>query len=237
MSSLSSEDRAPSAELAQAWRQDVATEAELRQAYLRFLQKRPAPRRPHPLQVLGWLAAGMLLGMGSLYAASAPWKALNFGWGRAAERAAVAPAPAAKPALPPSPSSWPPPLPVTSSGPNRTLVPQPVLPTPGSAVAARESWERAAQGLRERDFDTANQALLRLAEQGDSTERETAQLVRAQLLLSQGRAPEAEQLLRALQRAAGSPSIRDKAQELLAAPRKSTPSERSFEPLEGTKLP
>jgi hypothetical protein len=238
MSSLKRDELpAVSRELARAFREDESGEAELQRAYWKFLQKRPVSRRSHPLQVLGWIVAGMLLGMGSLYAASATWRPMSFSWienerrqakGTESQPTARAPvvAPLAEAAEPAAP------LPAAS------VAPTPAAPALApSASAARESWQRAAQGLREHDFDTANDALLKLAQQGTSNEREAAQLVRAQLLLSQGRAADARAELLRLERSAHSEAIRLKAGELRAAALKSRPSERSFDAVEGTKQP
>ncbi len=91
--------------------------------------------------------------------------------------------------------------------------------------------------LRERDFETANAALEELAQRGSSAERESAQIVQAQLLLSQGRESDAATLLRTLQASAHSASVRQKSTELLARINDSHPSQRSFAPAEGTNDP
>jgi len=242
MSSLKPDELPPvSRELARAFRDDETGEAELQSAYLKFLQKRPVSRRTHPLQVLGWIMAGMLLGMGSLYAASATWRPMGFSWSQDERRLAkgAEPQPTARaPVFAPAGEAAEPALPV----PRASAAPAPAAPGPAAsastaAAAARESWQRAAQGLREQDFDTANDALLKLAQQGTSNEREAAQLVRAQLLLSQGRTADAQAELLRLERSARSESVRLKAGELLSAARKSMPSERSFDAVEGTKQP
>src|SRR4051812_40266970 len=74
-------DKTPlSAALVLAWRKDAEHDPDRQGAYLRFLQKRPSRGRVRLLHVAGWLVAGMLLGMGSLYAATgAPWRLLVSG--------------------------------------------------------------------------------------------------------------------------------------------------------------
>lgn len=168
----------------------------------------------------------MLLGMGSLFAATAaPWRLLDFGWRTTEQR--VAPVQQAR-------------APVRSAAraPTAVAQPAPSEPAPAPAVvaeapagepsAARESWRRAAQGLKQRDFESTNDALLKLSQQGTEAEREAARMVRAQLLLNQGQTAEARQLLEGL-RGASSPSIRGKARALLDETQQSAPSHRSFE--------
>jgi len=178
----------------------------------------------------------MLLGMGSLYAATAkPWQR----WSAKAELATTAnarvPAKTARmtPTLaPPTAAAA---IPSASAGGGSE--PHTATPRPEPAVTARESWQRAAQSLREQDFATAGEALRRLSEQGTKAERESAQLVRAQLLLSQGQAAEAFQLATTLAAAAETASIRRKAGELANEARKSSASKRSFEAPPGTNSP
>jgi hypothetical protein len=196
------------------------------------------------LSVVSWVCAGMLLGMGSLYAATqGPWKLPGFRATFAAQRARAldepTPAPRRATAAPasevhsaePAPSGMADLRPPELGG--RLARPLSSALTPDGG----ESWERAARGLRERDFDTADDALLKLAEQGSPSERETAQLVRAQLLLSQGRRAEAQASLSQLERSAVTPSVLKKAQQLASELRQSAPSQRSFGPLPNTKGP
>jgi hypothetical protein len=244
MSSPDHEAPAVSRALAHAFRGDVASEPELRRAYLRFLQKRPSRIRPSALTVIGWVGAGMLLGMGSLYAATrGPWKLPGFGVSFTSQRARALdePTPASRRATVAQASE------VNSAEPAASamaelrppeLVGRPTRPLSSALTPdGSESWERAARGLRERDFGTADDALLKLAEQGSPSERETAQLVRAQLLLSQGRRAEAQASLSQLEHSATTPSVRRKAQQLANELRQSVPSQRSFEPLPSTKGP
>lgn len=235
MSSRPPEERRLSAAYVQAYRADVASELEVQREYLRFLQKRPTRSKAHAVQILGWVGAGMLLGMGSLFAATgAPWRLLGFSNERTREVAAPAkpqrrgarpsiseatPAPAAEEA---------PRAPVEKVTPDRVLPGLPGSPE-AEAEVARESWRRAAQGLKERDFETTNDALLKLSEQGSEAEREAARMVRAQLFLKQERIAEGRELLKQLAASASSPSIRAKAQGLLQETDKSATSHRSFE--------
>jgi hypothetical protein len=180
----------------------------------------------------------MLLGMSSLYAATAkPWRTLTDDAETAPHVNAAAPSgttreAAAHGAVPVAALA----RPSASAGP--ISEPQDTgTPRQDPAGAARESWQKAAQSLRERDFATAGEALRRLSEQGTKSERESAQLVRAQLLLSQGQHAEALALASTLATSAETASIRRKATELANEARKSSASKRSFEPAPGTNLP
>jgi len=91
---------------------------------------------------------------------------------------------------------------------------QPVRsPTP---VPSAEQWKRAAQGLRDGDFQRADAALKELRRSGTDADRESALLVQAQVLLAQGREAEAQSLLKSLEGSARAPSVRRKSVELLA---------------------
>jgi hypothetical protein len=186
------------------------------------------------------MLAGMLLGMGGVYAATGrPFKGLWFSSTMLAERpdlppgralrrnaASAAPEASGEPAAPPS-------APPGSAVERAAAAPSRGLPAP----APSENWQRAARGLRERDFDTVGAALAELEARGGPAEREAAQLVRAQLLLSQGREDEARSLLGGLQNGARSPNVRQKASELFARINQSGVSQRSFDAPEATKLP
>ena len=243
MSSLLPEDAHLPSALVEAWREDVASEAEVRRAYVRFLRVRTVRPRAPALQIAGWVLIGMFLGIGGVYAASAgPWTSL---WRRSVPPAQPTPArelalhrraPKVASRAPEPPHEPEEPAPALSaapsSAPNAAAAARP-LPS----VAASENWQRAARGLRERDFDSASAALLELEAHGDLAERETAQLVRAQLLVSQGRQGEARSLLRALQGSARSPAVREKATALLEQSEKSALSQRSLSTPPATKLP
>jgi hypothetical protein len=87
----------------------------------------------------------------------------------------------------------------------------------GQAVRspAPEQWKRAAQGLRDGDYQRADAALKELRRRGTEADRESALLVQAQVLLAQGREAEARSLLKSLE-SARAPSVRRKSVELLA---------------------
>jgi hypothetical protein len=222
--------------LVQAWRDACENQAQARQAYAKF-SVRGATRRPVTLiAVAGWIIAGMLLSVGSLYAANAaPWPSLGFlstsrllearltKIARSAARQAT-PKLSEPPALATAPSP---------SRPTQVLGGKGPPSAPGASatatIAAPEQWQRAARGLREGDFAGANAALRALTNQTSGAEREAAQLALAQLLLSHQQSAQALPLLRALQASARSSSVRRKATELLSRNEESGASERSFE--------
>lgn len=232
-SHLPEDTRLPEA-FVQAWRDDSASTAEVRRAYMRFLQRRPTRGRVPALQVVGWMLAGMLLGMSGVYAATGgPWKELWFRAPKPAE--SVAPvrervprrdAPKVSAEAPEEPAAAP------SNSPRSAPV-----AAAGARPSPSEHWRRAVRGLRDRDFDSASAALLELEAHAGPAERETAQLVRAQLLLSQGRGSEARLLLQTLQSSARSAVVRQKASLLFERSEKSDASQRSFPTPEVTNLP
>jgi hypothetical protein len=83
--------------------------------------------------------------------------------------------------------------------------------------------------MRESDLETADDALLKLSHQGSQAEREVAKLVRAQVLMRQGRAADARILLEELGDSAVSTATRDKASRLVDQLAATEPSHRSFE--------
>ena|GEM_PF-6323690 len=105
-----------------------------------------------------------------------------------------------------------------------------------AAVPSAEQWKRAARGLRDGDFQSANAALRQLTRSGTEGDRESAQLVQAQVLLAQGREAEAGVLLKSLAASAHAPSVRRKSTELLARLR-DRPPPRSTNSRPGTELP
>jgi hypothetical protein len=105
-----------------------------------------------------------------------------------------------------------------------------------AAVPSAQQWKRAAQGLRDGDFQSANAALRELTRRGTEADRESAQLVQAQVLLAQGREAEAGNLLKSLEASAHAPSVRRKSTELLARLR-DRPMQRSPKSRAGTELP
>ncbi len=236
MGSRHPDDEAPR-DWVEAWQDQAASSGQVQRAYLRFLGRRRPPRlRATALQVARWILVGAALGMGTVYAATGPLRLL----GRSADVVVMrAPKPLSVTPSQPAPVPLAPRV-ETSPGPVAPQPPSlasaaPASPTP--VASASEQWQRAARGLRERDFETANAALEELAERGTNAERESAQLVQAQLLLAQGRESDAASLLRRLRASARSPSVRQKSAELLARMNESQPSQRSFAPAEGTNDP
>ncbi len=224
--------------LLEAWHDQAADTSQVQRAYLRFLrQRQPARLRATALEVSRWILVGVALGMGTVYAATGPLRLL----GRSQDVVVMR----VPKALPPTPS---PRGPLADPGrvdaPVPAVAPQPPVPaasaafaSPTPAASTSEQWQRAARGLRERDFETASAALEELAQRGTGGERESAQLVQAQLLLAQGRDSDAASLLRTLRGSAQSLSVRQKSAELLVRLNESRPSQRSFAPAEGTNDP
>jgi hypothetical protein len=230
----------------QAWRRGEPSDAVVGRAYERFLQKREQRRRGALLlRPAAWLALGTLLGVGSLYAATAgPWPFL----GRAATppadmaslatsgRAAVAVRPSARASATPAASTEP--RAPAQAAPTSSASASPgTLPRAPQGKTARDDWQRAARGLREQDFASADDAFRRLAARGDAPEREAALLARAQLLLSQGRYATAHELAERLAASAESSSIRRSAAELAQRASQFTQSQRSFDPAPSTNSP
>ena len=236
MSSRHPDDEPLPRALVEAWHDQAASTSQVQRAYLRFLRRRPPARlRVTALQVSRWILVGVVIGMGSVYAATGPLRLLV-----RSEDVVVMRTLKPAPTRPTEPAPLAVPSPVDA--PIVPVVPPPppvsgvaIAPTP--ATSTSEPWQRAARGLRERDFETASAALEELARRGTSAERESAQLVQAQLLLSQGRESDAVSLLRTLRATADSASVRQKSAELLARVNESRPSQRSFAPAEGTNDP
>jgi hypothetical protein len=209
---------------ADAWRQRSPDDGEVTRAYARFLGRR-TPRKPALSSALAWLVAGMLIGVGTLHAASrvSSWRSRS---------TSSPPTEGDRRATPPAPR-------VGASPPSSVRAPSVVLPADSAAVpsarpravpkAPAESWQRVARGMRESDLETADDALLKLSHQGSQAEREVAKLVRAQVLMRQGRAADARILLEELGDSAVSTATRDKAARLLDQLAATEPSHRSFE--------
>jgi thioredoxin-like negative regulator of GroEL len=86
------------------------------------------------------------------------------------------------------------------------------------APADRALWAKAAEGLRNNDFNETQSALATLEHAGSAADREAARLIRAQLMLHQGNTSGARALLQDLADHAQSEAVRAKARNLLAAP-------------------
>jgi hypothetical protein len=234
MSSPPPEDPPIPKAFAEAWRSHVASDAEIARSYARFVARR-APQRISVRSAFAWLATGMLLGMGSVYAASGTLGLLR------STKPPSAPAESAQRASPPTPRAGAPePSPTPSASEARPApsaeAPAP-LPRPVRQSPSAESWQRVARGLRTSDLETADDALLKLSNQGSTAEREVATLVRAQVLIRQGRELEARTLLSELSRSATAANTREKAASLLAELGPVPPSQRSFEPEPPTNAP
>jgi len=193
------------------------------------------------------MGAGMLVGMGSLYAA----ETVQRRWHRAETlfQVPVSHPPVSVPPLrraaPGSgsgssesePSTRAAPLGGGGSSVAITEVASPTEVTSPTEVASPESWQRAARGLRESDFEAANDALLKLSRQGSQAERDIAKLVRAQVLLRQERAAEARVLLLELVRSTASATAREKSAKLLEQLPPVASAHRSFQIDPGTDSP
>jgi hypothetical protein len=189
----------------------------------------------------------MLLGVGTLYAAGAmPAGLLTpspppsrsptqfvVGVGSGVKAKTRAPVPALAPA--PTPTS----APASASSSAASSKSQGSAAPRGldAEPAAKESWQRVAQGLRESDLVSSDEELLKLSHQGSAADRETAKLVRAQVLLRQGRVDEAQALLVELRDSGTLVSTRSKATLLLRQLAPARSSHRSFEPSAGTNQP
>lgn len=221
--------------LVRGWQADQASDLDIQRAYVRFLGRGRAKRRSPALVAAGWVLAGMLLGMGSLYAATVAVPLLFQPAPSASESLAGAASPKVEPGPAESPQNTPSAPVVAPAEPAASSTPRRASSEPIPAPSAPEEWQRVSRAMRDHDYARAEAALDQLEPGASGNEREAAQLVRAQLLLKQGRVREATVLLQALQASARSPSVRQKAAELLAVPKNSVPSQRSFELPEGPK--
>lgn len=218
---------APPRSLVEALRQEPIQPARIEGAYLRFLRRRAAtatPARSRGPRVVRHAAFAVLMAVGAVYAATVT---------RSLQPTEARP-PADAPSLPPRKASPPRPALVQrqatpkqepSSPEPETPAADPIDPATSvrsqparspTPVPSAEQWKRAAQGLRDGDFQRADAALKQLARSGTEADRESAQLVQAQVLLAKGREAEAQNLLKSLQGSARSPSVRRKSVELLA---------------------
>jgi hypothetical protein len=249
---------APPRALVEALREEPIDAVRMQSAYLRFLQRRAAP--PSWWRARGvarWAAFAVVIGVGSAYAATVigPFASSP----QVNDVGAPALVPTAGPRVPklrartpketsPEPSALPEigsateeetqseadagrEVDVSSNG----TVHEPPSRSPAAAPSA-EQWKRAARGLRDGDFQSANAALKELTRRGTEADRESAQLVQAQVLLAQGREAEAGSLLKVLEASAHAPSVRRKSTELLARLRDRS-SPRSAKSHAGTDVP
>lgn len=247
---------APPRVLVEALREEPIDPQQIQNAYLRFLQRRtPAPAWWRARGVARWAAFAVVLGVSSVYAATLirPFSAepkdpltptvVPTAAPRAAklrprprqqqvpEADASAEADADSQAEPRPEAAAGREVDIGSPGVVREQSPRSVAPIPSA-----EQWKRAARGLRDGDFQSANAALKELSRRGTEADRESAQLVQAQVLLAQGREAEAGSLLKALEASAHAPSVRRKSAELLARLR-DRPAPRSGKSRAGNELP
>lgn len=221
---------APPRSLVEALREEPIEPARIERAYARFLREgAAAPGRWRGPRVVRYAAFAMLMAVGTVYAATV-MKPLT-----SAPPPPVASPPAETRTSPARPTPSPKAAKVVEENaaseteePTPEAAPPVALPSPTAApvreqparsptpAPSAEQWKRAAQGLRDGDYQSANAALKELTRKGTEAERESAQLVQAQVLLAQGREGEAQRLLKSLEGSARAPSVRRKSVELLA---------------------
>jgi len=252
---FSADRDAPPRALVEALREEPIDAVRMQNAYLRFLQRRAAPSAWWRARgVVRWAALAAVVGVSSAYAANLirPFNASpQVPDAGAPALLPTTKSPAAKlRARPPkttAPDSAAPPASpqgetasdadaggetdVSSSGTARAQPAHTPAPIPSA-----EQWKRAARGLRDGDFQSANAALKELTRRGTEADRESAQLVQAQVLLAQGREAEAGNLLKSLEASAHAPSVRRKSAELLARLR-DRPAQRTGKSRAGAELP
>ena len=249
--SLADRDAPPRA-LVEALREEPIDAIRMQNAYLRFLQRRAAaPSWWRARGVARWAAFAVVVGVSSVYAATLvrPFSSTPEPKGLSAPALVPTAAPrASKLRARPQKETGPEAdaglqvetesaadagreINESSTG---TVHEQPARSP--AAVASAEQWKRAARGLRDGDFQSANAALRELTRRGTEADRESAQLVQAQVLLAQGREAEAGSLLKSLEASAHAPSVRRKSAELLARLR-DRPAPRPAKPRTGTELP
>jgi hypothetical protein len=212
---------APPRALVEALREEPIESARIESAYARFLRRSAvAPTRWRGPRVVRYAALAVVMAVGTVYAATLiqPLK-------RGLQPTEARP-PAEAPSSPPRTRSAP-----RAAMENEAPIPEADMPSaapPAPAASVRgqaarspasvpsaEQWKRAAQGLRDGDYQRADAALKELRRRGTEADRESALLVQAQVLLAQGREAEAQSLLKSLQ-SARAPSVRRKSVELLA---------------------
>lgn len=224
--------------LVQVWRDGCEDKPSARRAYARFVRRGARPR-VNVLATVGFLLAGMLVSMGSLYAANgAPLRWLGLG--------GPVSLPESRPTLQPGSAKVSVPRPLAAAPPASPPEAASALPSEpksfpavagAAAPSAPEQWQRVARALRGRDFTSADTALRELTARTIGDEREAAQLAHAQLLLSNGHEAAAISLLQALQLSAGSSSVQRKAAELLVRQQEKVAPKRSAEAPAGANQP
>jgi len=241
---------APPRALVEALREEPIEPARIARAYARFLQQGAAAPTPwRGPRVVRHAALAVVMAVGTVYAATLihpltkkgaqpadarPPAEATTSPSRAVSRprAAIALEEDASPKREPSPEPDVPPAapPAPAATVREQLVRSP------APVPSAEQWKRAAEGLRDGDFQRADAALKELRRSGTEADRESALLVQAQVLLAQGREAEAQTLLKSLAGSARAPSVRRKSVELLARLR-DRPAARSDKPRVVTEAP
>jgi hypothetical protein len=215
--------------LVEALREEPIEPARIERAYARFLRQRAAaPARWRGPRIVRHAALAVAMAVGTVYAATLIQPLTG------ALQSTEAPPPAEAPRSPPRTVSPPRAAEVLAEDASQKGEPTPEADMPLAAppapiasvrekpgrsptpVPSGEQWKRAAQGLRDGDYQSADAALKELTRKGTEADRESALLVQAQVLLAQGREAEAQRLLKSLEGSARAPSVRRKSVELLA---------------------
>lgn len=217
----------------EAWRSDEPSPSEVRSAYLRFSSRRHTGAAASFLQIGRWVLVGVFIGVGSVYAAAAVPRLFE----RATLPVAPAPASAQPPTIPPREARDAVPEAAAPSVVQPPAPPRSEQARPTASAVAHERWQRVARGMRGEDYESAQVALEELATDGDHAQRESARLVQAQLLISQGRRDLAMPLLEELRASARAASVKQKADKLLLQIDEAPPAKRSFEPAPGANEP
>jgi hypothetical protein len=235
--SLRDQDAPPRA-LVEALREEPFEPARIHSAYARFLRQRAAaPARWTGPRIVRHAALAVVMAVGTVYAATLIQPLT--GRPQPSEARPPAEAPSSLPrAVPPARAA----LeqrnsPEEESSTVDADTPAAAPPAPSAAVRGQtvrsvapvpsaEQWKRAAQGLRDGDYQRADAALKELRRSGTEADRESALLVQAQVLLAQGREAEAQRLLKSLE-SARAPSVRRKSAELLARLRDRSRSDKA----------
>jgi hypothetical protein len=244
---------APPRALVEALREEPIDAVDIQNAYLRFLQRRAASSWWRARGVPRWAAVAVVVGVSSAYAATlirpsgsspqlkdegapalVPTTVPRPTKVRARTQKETVPDAAANPEADASSQVETEAGREVDVGSTGAVHEQPSRNPAG--VPSAEQWKRAARGLRDGDFRSANAALKQLTSRGTDADRESAQLVQAQVLLAQGKEVEAGSMLRSLEASARAPSVRRKSAELLARLR-DRPASRSTNSRGGTELP
>ena len=223
--SLRDQDAPPRA-LVEALREEPIEPARIERAYARFLRQRAAAPTPwRGPRVVRHAALAVVMGVGTVYAATLIQPLTGGRQPTEVQPPAEAPRSPPRTVAPPraamaleddvSQEGEPPrEAEMAPAAPPASVREKPVRsPTP---VPSAEQWKRAAQGLRDGDYQSADAALKELTRKGTEADRESALLVQAQVLLAQGREGEAQSLLKSLEGSARAPSVRRKSAELLS---------------------